>query len=123
MVPRAHLPWPEPGRERVHEALRGAVADPGSLIHVPLPAQPGLPSTLATSLVVGGTLLLVAGSRAWNGSEHDWLGGARGMWWSHADTCTYRTWLTDAGFAITQEDFVPEGSSGHSLFWALRRRS
>jgi 2-polyprenyl-3-methyl-5-hydroxy-6-metoxy-1,4-benzoquinol methylase len=93
-----------------------------SLIHVPLHAQPGLLTTLATSLVDGGTLLLVAGARAWTGSEHDWLGGASEMWWSHADTSTYRTWLTDAGFAITQEEFVPEVSSGHSLFWALRRR-
>lgn len=94
-----------------------------SLIHVPLRAQPGLLTNLANSLVDGGTLLLVAGSRAWTGSEHDWLGGASEMWWSQADTSTYRTWFTDAGLAITEEEFVPEGSSGHSLFWALRRRS
>ncbi len=94
-----------------------------SLIHVPLHAQPWLLTSLADSLVDDGTLLLVAGARAWTGSEQGWLGGTSEMWWSQADTSTYRAWLTDAGFSITQEGFVPEGDSGHSLFWARRRRS
>lgn len=94
-----------------------------SLIHVPLHAQPGLLTSFADWIVDDGTLLLVAGARAWTGSEHGWLGGTSEMWWSQADTSTYRAWLTDAGFSITQEGFVPEGDSGHSLFWARRRRS
>ena len=40
------------------------------------------------------------------------------MWWSHADVATYRRWLTAAGLTIRSEAFVPEGDSGHSLFWA-----
>ncbi|MEV4762622.1 hypothetical protein AB0J89_08305 [Micromonospora chokoriensis] len=33
---------------------------------------------------------------------------------------TYRSWLQQAGLTITAEDFVPEGGSGHALFWAQR---
>jgi len=44
-----------------------------SLIHVPLHAQPGLFTSFADWLVDDGTLLLVAGARAWTGSEHGWL--------------------------------------------------
>jgi hypothetical protein len=42
------------------------------------------------------------------------------MWWSHADTATYRSWITHAGLAIHAEDLIPEGTSGHTLFWARR---
>lgn len=38
------------------------------------------------------------------------------MWWSHADSATYRSWLTDAGFEIEREIFVPEGTGGHTFF-------
>lgn len=123
LVPAAHfeqgdvttMSWPTDSFD--------TVVAPYSLIHVPLHAQPGLLTTLADSLVDDGTLLLVAGAQAWTGSEDGWLGGTSGMWRSQADTSTYRTWLTDAGFDITQEDFVPEDDSGHSLFWARHRRS
>jgi hypothetical protein len=40
------------------------------------------------------------------------------MWWSHANVATYRRWLGEAGCQVVAEEFVPEGSSGHSLFWA-----
>ncbi len=91
-----------------------------SLIHVPVAAQPRVLSAFARWLRPGGTLLLTAGADAWTGSEVGWLGGEAAMWWSHADTATYSRWLVEAGFAVTDEDFVPEGSSGHSLFWATR---
>lgn len=42
------------------------------------------------------------------------------MWWSHADTETYRHWLTDAGLKIERETFVPEGASGHTFIVATR---
>ncbi len=42
------------------------------------------------------------------------------MWWSHADTTTYRSWITHTGLIIQTEDFIPEGTSGHTLFLARR---
>jgi SAM-dependent methyltransferase len=89
-----------------------------SIIHVPLDAQPAVLASFARWLVPGGTLLMTAGARAWTGTETGWLGGSATMWWSHADTATYRDWLGAAGFRIDTETFVPEGDSGHSLFWA-----
>lgn len=40
------------------------------------------------------------------------------MWWSHAAAATYRAWIQQAGLEITGQQFVPEGNSGHALFWA-----
>jgi hypothetical protein len=52
------------------------------------------------------------------GTEDDWLGSSAPMWWSHADAATYAAWLTDAGLVIEHQEFVPEGTGGHALFWA-----
>lgn len=93
-----------------------------SIIHVPLARQPGLLAAFGLWLAGDGVLLLTAGARAWTGSERGWLGGDTDMWWSHADAATYRGWLTDAGFRIDEESYVPEDDSGHSIFWALRQR-
>ena len=43
------------------------------------------------------------------------------MWWSHADASTYRSWLEQAGLTVTAQDFIREGTGGHTLFWAQRR--
>lgn len=91
-----------------------------SIIHIPLAAQPLLLRAIAGWLVADGLLVLSAGWRAWTGAQIDWLGGDAPMWWSHADAATYRRWLTEAGFQVLREEFVPEGDSGHSLFWARR---
>ena len=66
-------------------------------------------------------MLTVTGQRAWTGSQDNWLGGPASMWWSHADATTYRAWLANAGLEVTEQDFVPEGDSGHALFWARRQ--
>lgn len=92
-----------------------------SIIHVPLASQPALLAAFATWLVDDGVLLLTAGATAWTGSEVGWLGGTAAMWWSHADVATYRLWLGTAGFRITDQEYVPEGDGGHSLFWAVRQ--
>jgi ubiquinone/menaquinone biosynthesis C-methylase UbiE len=92
-----------------------------SIIHLPLPAQPTVLAAIADWLVDGGLLLITAGFQAWTGTESDWLGGRADMWWSHADAATYRSWLDHSGFHIAREEFVPEGDTGHSLFWARRR--
>lgn len=92
-----------------------------ALIHMPLDEQPELLSRIASWLRPGGWFLATTGHRAWTGTDDDWLGGTSTMWWSHADSATYRTWITQAGFKVISEKFVPEGTSGHTLFWARRR--
>jgi hypothetical protein len=50
-----------------------------------------------------------------------WLGGTTTMWWSQADSATYRRWLVQAGLDVVEDRYVPEGKGGHALFWARRR--
>ncbi len=40
------------------------------------------------------------------------------MFWDHADTATYRTWLTAARLTPIWDRYIPEGASGHSLILA-----
>jgi SAM-dependent methyltransferase len=94
-----------------------------ALIHMPLADQPRLIGSIATWLRPGGWLLTTVGNRAWTGTEEHWLGSPATMWWSHADASTYRAWLQQAGLTVTEENFVPEGTSGHALFWAQRPQS
>jgi SAM-dependent methyltransferase len=91
-----------------------------ALIHMPLVDQPRLVDQVGTWLRSGGWLLATTGHNAWTGTEDNWLDGPAVMWWSHADAPTYRTWLAQAGLRITSETLVPEGTSGHALFWAQR---
>ncbi len=91
-----------------------------ALIHLPLADQPGLVDRIATWLRPGGWLLATVGHDAWTGTQDNWLGGPATMWWSQADAATYRLWLERAGLATTAEQFVPEGSSGHTLVWSRR---
>jgi len=40
------------------------------------------------------------------------------MFWDHADTQTYLTWLEQAGLLPQWHRFIPEGNSGHTLVLA-----
>ena len=91
-----------------------------TIIHVPLDEQEQLLAKIATWLTTGGWLLLSAGYDSWTGTEGAWLGGSADMWWSQADRATYRRWITGAGLDVTDERYVPEGASGHALFWGRR---
>ncbi|WIM92721.1 class I SAM-dependent methyltransferase [Actinoplanes oblitus] len=91
-----------------------------ALIHMPLEAQPRLLQRIAGWLRPGGILLATTGAQEWTGTQNRWLGGTVPMWWSHADAATYREWIIQAGLHIESERFVPEGDSGHQLFWARR---
>ena len=98
------------------EGSLGAVVCLYALIHVPLLRQLPLLRSVRRWLSPGGWLVLIAGERAVEGFEEDWLGSGARMYWSHADAATYRRWLADVGFTAVDERFVPEGSSGHRLF-------
>jgi SAM-dependent methyltransferase len=91
-----------------------------SIIHIPVDEHPALLRRIAAWLRPGGRLLLTAGQRAGTGWEDRWLGGNAPMWWSHAGADAYHDWLTAAGLVVTAQGVVPEGHSGHSLFWARR---
>lgn len=91
-----------------------------ALIHLPLEEQLPLLQKVAGWLRPGGWFLGTTGYQAWTGVDEDWLGGGTAMWWSHADAVTNRTWITQAGLVVEQEEFVPEGEGGHALFWARR---
>lgn len=97
-----------------------AVVSLYALIHMPLDLQAPLLRRIGGWLRPSGLLLVTVGHEAWTGSDDNWLGGSAAMWWSQADAPTYRSWLGAAGFEITEERFVPEGSGGHVLFWARR---
>ncbi|MFJ9692140.1 class I SAM-dependent methyltransferase [Kitasatospora sp. NPDC101183] len=94
-----------------------------SLIHIPVEEQPPLLSRIASWLRPGGWLLATTGHRAWTGTDENWLGGGAPMWWSHADADTTRSWLVRAGLEVSHEELVPEGDTGHVLFWAQRPES
>jgi len=94
-----------------------------ALIHMPLADQPQLIKKIVSWLRPGGWLLTTVGNCAWTGIEENWLGGPATMWWSHADAPTYRSWLQQAGLTVTAQEFVPEATSGHALFWARRPQS
>lgn len=91
-----------------------------ALIHMPLERQPGLIERIATWLRPSGWLLATTGWEAWTGTEDNWLGGTASMWWSQTDATTYRSWLREAGLEVVSQEFVPEGDSGHALFWARK---
>ena len=92
-----------------------------AIIHVPHAEQPGFLRDVARWLRPGGVLIATVGERAWTGIEQDWLGVPGGaMWWDHADAETYRRWLTEAGFVIEQQRFVPEDDGGHQFVVASR---
>ena len=89
-------------------------------IHLPMAEQAPLIGRIAGWLRPGGILLATTGHTAWTGTDPDWLGGGAPMWWSHPDAATYRGWFEAAGLRVLSQDFVPEGSGGHALFWCQR---
>jgi 2-polyprenyl-3-methyl-5-hydroxy-6-metoxy-1,4-benzoquinol methylase len=91
-----------------------------AIIHIPLAHQLELITRIRSWLRPGGWLLASTGHNAWTGTEDQWLGGPATMWWSHTDPATFRAWIERAGLIIAAEDFAPEGSGGHALFWAQR---
>jgi len=88
-----------------------------ALIHLPLDDQRDLLPRTFASLRPGGLLLVIVGHERWTGVE-DYFGAP--MFWDHADTDTYVSWLRDIGFDVLWHRTIPEGDSGHTLVLAQR---
>jgi SAM-dependent methyltransferase len=92
-----------------------------AIIHVPLEEQHDLFRRMSIWLKHDGWLLCTVGHQEWTGTEDDWLGVQGGtMFWSHTDERTYRRWLTDLGFQVVENLFIPEGQGGHTTFLAQK---
>lgn len=94
-----------------------AVVSLFAIIHLPLEEQPQLFDKMAIWLNPGGYLLASVGWKAWTGTE-DFYGAL--MYWSHEGAGTYKKWLEDRDFEVIREEFVPEGSGGHTLLLARK---
>ena len=93
-----------------------------TIIHLPLEEQPPLLKKMYIWLKPDGYLMLITGhNAAWEGQETDWLGvEGRDMFWSHTDRDTYLQWITEAGFHLVWDRFIPEGEGGHTLIFAKK---
>ncbi|WP_432937610.1 class I SAM-dependent methyltransferase [Kribbella sp. CA-253562] len=90
------------------------------LIHLPQDEQQELLAKVARWLRPGGWFVCTTGQHEWTGVDGDWLDSGVSMWWSHADADTNRAWIVRSGLTVEEQEFVPEGNSGHVLFWARR---
>ncbi len=119
LIPNAEFRCDDLTAVRLSEQSFEAIVAFYSIIHVPLDEQPRVFDSIASWLVPGGLLLISVGWKPWTGTEPDWRGvpGAT-MYWSHADSDTYRAWLTDRDLHVLEEDFVDEGDGGHPVFLA-----
>jgi ubiquinone/menaquinone biosynthesis C-methylase UbiE len=119
-VPAATFIQADATRLKLPAASFDAVLSFYALIHIPLDEQQSLVHRIAEWLRPSGLFVATVGSTAWTGTEEKWLGGSVPMWWSHADASTTRTWLERAGLVVEREEFVSEGSGGHTLLWSSR---
>lgn len=99
------------------DASFDAVVSFYALIHVPLEDQRKLFPRIHRWLRPGGPFLAIVGNERWTAVE-DYHGAP--MFWDHADTSTYLTWLAADGFAVQWSRFVPEGSGGHRIVMARK---
>ncbi|HZH29519.1 MAG TPA: class I SAM-dependent methyltransferase [Pyrinomonadaceae bacterium] len=122
LVPQARFIRADMSEVEFPPASFAAIVSFYAVIHLPLAEQPALFRRMRGWLQTGGYFLGTVGSRAWTGTEENWLGvpDAR-MAWSHADAETYHAWLTASGFEIHRTEFIPEGDGGHTLILARAR--
>lgn len=100
------------------EAAFEAIVSFYAIIHVPIDEQPAVFRHISGWLKPGGLFMATLGSRAWTGTEPDWLGAP--MYWSHADEDTYIRWLPKVSLRVLRHQFVPKGDGGHTLVLAQK---
>ncbi|WP_431513050.1 class I SAM-dependent methyltransferase [Variovorax sp. DAIF25] len=124
LVPAAEFLCEDMSTLRFPQGSFDAVVSFYAIIHVPLEEQPDLFKRIASWLKPGGLFVATLGSGAWTGTEQDWLGveGAE-MYWSHADSKTYKAWLAEAGMELLTDEHIAEAGSplGHHVFYAKRK--
>lgn len=92
-----------------------------AIIHLPLPEQRPLFRRIHAWLKPGGVFVAMLGHAAVEEVDSNWLNSGVPMYWSHADARTYARWLEAAGLEVRHQEFVPEGTGGHELFWTTWR--
>jgi SAM-dependent methyltransferase len=123
LVPDARFTCEDMSRVRFPPRSFDAVIALYSLIHVPLPEQQVVIRSIHTWLQPAGRLLAIVGAFAWTGTEDDWLGSGAAMWWSQEEPTTYVRWLSETGFEVLWNRFVPEDDGGHNLVLARATES
>jgi SAM-dependent methyltransferase len=118
LVPAARLAQADMAALHLRPASVDAVVSFYALIHVPLDDQRMLFPRIRSWIRPAGYLLAITGADRWTGTEM-YLGAE--MFWDHADTATYLTWLSAAGLEPVWHRYIPEGESGHSLILARAR--
>lgn len=115
LVPAASFVQADMTELSVRPGTLDAVVSFYALIHVPLADQRVLLPRIRDWLRPGGYALLIVGAGRWTGTE-EYLGAA--MFWDHANTGTYLSWLEAASLAPIWHRYIPEGDSGHGLILA-----
>jgi SAM-dependent methyltransferase len=115
LVPAARLVQADMATVQFGPASLDAVVSFYALIHLPLADQRALFGRIRDWLRPAGLFLAIVGAQAWTGTE-DFLGAD--MFWEHAGTASYLSWLEQARLTPLWDRFVPEGPSGHSLILA-----
>lgn len=87
-----------------------------SIIHVPIDEQEKLLRSIYVWLRPNGCFLCTVGFKSWTGTETNWILPGTTMYWSHADAAQYTEWFVSMGFVILQNEFIAEGTQGHTLF-------
>ena len=115
LVPAARFVQADMATLQLRPASVDAVAAFYSLIHVPVTDQRALFPRIRRWLRPGGYFLAIVGAMRWTGTE-PYLGAD--MFWDHADTATYLSWLRAARLTPIWNRYIPEGTSGHTLVLA-----
>jgi len=104
------------------ESTFDAIVSLYAIIHMPLEEHHALLEKAYKWLKPNGYLLLIAGNEKDTVVIEDWFDVAGGtMYWSHTDRDTYRKWLTEIGFELIWDRYIPEGDHGHPLFLGQKR--
>jgi len=115
LVPAARFVQADMASLQLRPASADAVAAFYSLIHIPLADQQALVPRIRGWLRPGGYFLAIVGAGRWTGTA-PYLGAD--MFWDHADTGTYLSWLQAARLIPLWNRYIPEGNSGHTLVLA-----
>lgn len=75
-----------------------------SIFHLPLPNQLELFKELIRIIIPGALFLLTTSNSDDEGTEENWLGGTKPMYWSNKPTDWYISTLSELGFTILDRE-------------------